>query len=399
MPITPQSLHASPNALAQHYTKFRVAERILLSGHSHQAWPDCGFDAQQQAWLDAANLVDDKWGASFERADRVRRGYARLLGEPDADIALAENTHELIVRLLSALPVRNRRRILTTDGEFHSIRRQVDRLAEEGVPVDKVDALPAESVAERLAERVDGRTLVVFISSVFFMNSRIVPNLSAVAEACRKHGATLVVDAYHHMNIVPFNVQALGLEDAYIVGAGYKYCQLGEGNGFMRLPKDCTLRPVITGWFSEFTALTKRPDGGVSYGPAGHRFAGATYDATANYRGARVFEFFEEQGLTPSLLRDVSQHQVGLLMSSFDALDLDPEVIDRDRTVALKDVGGFLALRSPHAGPLHAALKQRGIYTDFRGDVLRLGPAPYLSDAQLTDGITALGECVRSLPH
>ncbi|HEX6694306.1 MAG TPA: hypothetical protein VF035_06425, partial [Longimicrobiales bacterium] len=144
--ITPDSLHASPNALAQHYTKFRVTERILLSGHSHQAWPDCGFDAQQQAWLDAANLVDDKWGAAFERADRVRKGYARLLGEPYADIALAENTHELIVRLLSALPVKKRQRILTTDGEFHSIRRQVDRLAEEGIPVDKVDAMPVESV-------------------------------------------------------------------------------------------------------------------------------------------------------------------------------------------------------------------------------------------------------------
>ena len=28
--------------------------RLLLTGHSHQAWPDCGFAAQQRAWLDAA---------------------------------------------------------------------------------------------------------------------------------------------------------------------------------------------------------------------------------------------------------------------------------------------------------------------------------------------------------
>ena len=395
--ITPDMLHATPNALAHHYTKFRVAERILLTGHSHQAWPDCGFDAQQQAWLDAAEYVDDKWGPAFERADGVRAGYGRLLGEPDADIALAENTHELIVRLLSALPVKKRQRILATDGEFYSIRRQIDRLAEEGVPVDKVPALPVETVAERLAAAVNDRTLVVFISSVFFMNGRIVPNLRAVADACRRHGATLVVDAYHHMNIVPFDIRALGLEDAFVVGAGYKYCQLGEGNAFLRIPKDCALRPVIAGWFSEFGSLTKRPGDGVSYGPRGHRFAGATYDPTANYRGARVFEFFQEQGLTPALLRAVSQHQIGLLASSFDALDLDPAVVDRDRAVALNEIGGFLALRSPHAGDLHARLKAQDIYTDFRGDVLRLGPAPYLSDAQIADGVSALGQAARAL--
>ena len=49
------------NPLAQHYSRFRVSERLLLTGHSHQAWPDVGFEAQQRAWLDAAELVDDKW--------------------------------------------------------------------------------------------------------------------------------------------------------------------------------------------------------------------------------------------------------------------------------------------------------------------------------------------------
>ena len=46
------------NPLASHYSRFHVAERLLLTGHSHQAWPDVSFDAQQQAWLDAAEFVD-----------------------------------------------------------------------------------------------------------------------------------------------------------------------------------------------------------------------------------------------------------------------------------------------------------------------------------------------------
>ena len=51
-------------------------------------------------------------------------------------------------------------------------------------------------------------------------------------------------------------------------------------------------------------------------------------------------DFFERRGLTPSLLRRVSQHQVGRLVDAFDALALDPAVIRRD-DVRLTDIGGF----------------------------------------------------------
>ncbi len=394
------ALYATPNSLASNYSRFRVTERLLLTGHSHQAWPDCAFDAQQQAWLDAATYVDDKWEHAMARADRVRLGYATLLGESHtggANIALAENTHELLVRLFSALDWSGGRGLLTTDGEFHSARRQADRMEEAGIPVVRITAKPVETVAERIAAQVNDRTAVVIVSSVFFLTGRIVPGLRLIADACRRHGAVLIVDVYHHMNVIPFSVSGEGLEDAYITGAGYKYCQLGEGNGFMRLPEACELRPVITGWFSEFAALAAHRKPGVQYGEGGHRFAGATYDATANYRGARVFDFFIEQGLTPAVLREVSQHQVGLLMESFDALDLDPSLIDRDGGTALQDIGGFMALRSARAGDIHRALKLKDVYTDYRGDVLRFGPAPYLTDAQVVASMAILGETVRAL--
>src|SRR5262245_52676775 len=63
--IAPEALYQTPNALAASYSRFKVDSRILLTGHSHQAWPDCGFEAQQQAWLDAAEFVDDKWERAF----------------------------------------------------------------------------------------------------------------------------------------------------------------------------------------------------------------------------------------------------------------------------------------------------------------------------------------------
>ncbi len=394
--MDPASLYHAPNALAPHYSRFRVAERLLLTGHSHQAWPDRGFEAQAAAWLDAAQYVDDKWEHAFARAERVREGFAGLLGDVGGGIALAPNTHELLVRLLSALPLRARPRLVTTDGEFHTIRRQLDRLAEEGLEVVRVAEAPLESLAARLGRAVDDRTAMVLVSAVFFDTGRIARGLGEVAVSCRRHGAALLLDVYHALNVVPVSLADAGLGDAFVVGGGYKYCQLGEGNCFLRLPPDTDLRPVVTGWYSEFTALADRQQPGrVAYGEGGDRFAGATYDPASHYRAAAVFDFFRERQLTPELLREVSRHQIGVLAAAFDALDLDPTVLGRDRDAPLSEIGGFLALRSPRATSLARALHARGVLTDARGEALRLGPAPYLSDRQLHDAIGLLGETAR----
>ena len=394
-------IRASPNALSPHYGRFKVTQRILLTGHSHQAWPDCALDGLIQCHADAAEHVDDKWHRAFEVADRVRHRFAALLGGASGpcsgDITLGANTHELLVRFISALPLERRPRLVTTDGEFHTIRRQLDRLQEFGLEIVKVNAEPVESLSARLVEATDDRTAAVFASSVLFRNARIVHDLGRVAERCQQVGAELLVDTYHQLNAVPFSLKGEGLEAAFVVGGGYKYVQAGEGNCFLRVPPGCNLRPVITGWYSEFGVLSGvTQPGQVQYGEGPDRFAGATYDPSSHYRAASVFEFFERHGLQPSFLREISQHQVALLARRFDDLDLDIAVIARARDVPLSEFGGFLALHTPHAAQFGAELKRRGISTDHRGSILRLGPAPYLSDAQLELAIDALGEVART---
>ncbi len=391
----------APRDLARHYTRFRVSERVLLTGHSHQAWPDVAFEAQKQAWLDAAEMVDDKWGRAFEVADQVRAGYRRLLDDPDGHIALGQNTHELLIRFLSALPLRDRPRLVTTDGEFHTIRRQLDRLESEGVEVVRVATHGGGStggrgaVAEALIGAVNDRTAAVLVSSVLFRDALIVDGLDQVARACAGVGAELLVDAYHSLNAVPFSVVEMGIEDAFVVGGGYKYCQLGEGNCFLRFPPDCTLHPVLTGWFAEFGTLAEAPgDGGVRYGEGHLRFAGSTYDPVSHYRAAAVFRFFRERRLDARRLREISLAQIRRLAAGVDALDLPPAVLTRDRSVPLSRRGGFLALETPRAGELACKLRGRGVYADSRGRVLRLGPAPYVTDEQLDEAVAVLGEVV-----
>jgi kynureninase len=394
--IQPSELHRSPNAIAADYSRFQVSERLLLTGHSHQAWPDVAFDGVLESYNDSATLVDDKWPRAFEKAEAVRAGYARLLHDAPDRIALAENTHELVIKFLSALPLKKRRRIVTTDGEYHSVRRQLDRLAEEGlIELVKVPVAPIDDLASRLAEAVSEATAAVTVSSVLFRTGQIVPGLPRLAQVCEQRGAELLIDAYHQVNIVPFDPR--GLEHAFVTGAGYKYVQAGEGNAFLRLPSGRAMRPVITGWFAEFETKEAPVSAGVQYGRGPWRFAGATYDPTANYRAAAVFDYFARRELTPELLRSVSQHQIGLIASSFDALDLNPSFLSRDRSLPLESIAGFMVLRSPRAGEICHALHDAGVFTDYRADALRIGPAPYLSDAQIEEAMRRLGDVVRGM--
>jgi kynureninase len=389
-------LYRSPNALAAHYERFRVAERLLLTGHSHQAWPDRAEIGQRRAFDDAAEHVDAKWERAFERAGRVRAGFARLLDTSPETVSLGTSTHDLLVKWLSALPLRERPCVVTTDAEFHSARRQLARLEEEGLRVLRVSARPADSVGERLAAAIDDRVAGVITSTVFYQTAEIAGALDLAAVACEKHGASLLLDAYHQLNVVPFSLRSLGLESAFVTGGGYKYCQLGEGNCFLRSPPGCTLRPRITGWFAEFAELDAARSNTVSYGARHERFAGASYDPTSHYRAAEVFDFFAEMGLTPELLREVSQYQVALLRAAIDALEPRPDILKRP-DLPLARLGGFLALESPRASEIQRELGRRGILADARGNHLRLGPAPYLSDEQLYRAVAGVEDVMKAL--
>jgi kynureninase len=376
----------SPDELARDYSAFRVAGRLLLTGHSHQAWPDVAREGVVEAWDDAALAVDDKWERAFAKAERVREGFRTLVGDPGGAIALDQNTHGLALRFLSALDLRSRPRLVTSDGEFHTLRRQLARLDEAGVHVVRVAARPAETLAERMANELDERTAAVLVSAVLFEDSRIVPGLDGLARACEARGVELLVDAYHALGCLPFELPS---DATWVVGGGYKYLQLGEGNCFLRLPPHADeLRPAITGWYAEFEEMAaEKTPGAVEYPRGGARFAGSTYDPTSHYRAARVFDFWADKGLTPNDLRERYLAQTTRLAGGLAELGL---AVDQDR----EPFGGFVAVEVADAEAVSGRLADEGVFTDSRGRHLRLGPAPYVTDDQLEEALRVLAACL-----
>lgn len=411
---SPQSIHAlvhgcpGENPLAPLYQDFQVHARALLTGHSHQAWPDCAKQGVLAAYQDAALHADDKWERALRKAERVRQGFAERLDDPTGAYVLGQNVHELFVRWCSALPAyqdqktkSQPRPMLCSEGEFHSLRRQLDRWREYGLPLQTLPHTPkvATQFAEILASKPKAHFGAVILSAVGYLQGLWVPNLDQLAQIARDKETPLLIDAYHAINVTTFSVQTLDLHDAFIVGGGYKYCQLGEGACFLRIPQHLSARPGITGWFAEFE-LRDRVDPTshqVHYplGPAA--FAGSTYDPTSHYRAAAVFDHFDRLDLTPKRLAAINQRQLTRLKEQLVALGLPPQRIALAHETKAPQRAGFLALRTPFAQTLSQALRAHQVYTDARHDILRLGPAPYLSDAQLDQGIEALQQCLATL--
>lgn len=384
------------NRLIPHYSHFDVSNRLLFTGHSHQAWPDVALDGQYEYFYTCANKVDEKWSVAFEKTEKLRNYLRNYYDDPDGLYCREQNTHILIVSLLSSLDLRSKPKIITTDGEFHSMYRQLHRLEEEGIEVVRVPVNPDDSFGERFIEEMDINTSIVMLSRVYFETSLLNDFLPEIASAARLMNIPVLIDDYHGTNVVPLSIKEESLEDCYFLIGGYKYLQWGEGNCFLRFPKECDLRPVITGWFASFSTLEgPRTDAPVHYDDSDQRFATATYDPSSQFRAAKVVDFFEQQGLTAQVLRNQYEDQVGLLRSLFQEKDFDPDIIRVSHTEPISKNGGFLSLTSAHARTIKADLLERGIYTDARNNILRLGPAPYTTESQIEQVIDELETSIK----
>lgn len=372
------------------YSRFVTDQRILLSGHSHQAWPDVARDAMIEAFDDAALLVDDKWyHAVFPRMKSVGSKILTRLGFADTDaITFGKSTHELVTRLLSCFPLSSRPTIVTTTGEFHSLHRQLSRLSEEGLRVVWVDANDRSTLADRLLEAIVPGVSLVAVSAVLFEDAFVLPRLGEIVDKAVSLGAIPLVDAYHAFNVVPIEWgPAHG--KLFVTAGGYKYAEFGEGICFLRVPADSTLRPVDTGWFADFSALERERTGRIDYGPGGDRFSGATFDPTPFYRADAVLRHFDSFGLTIERLRTISLRQTGRIISALEEAGLGERIVTPR---AEERRGGFIALRCPNASTVVGRLRGRGVFADSRRDILRLGPAPYLYDDEIDRGVRLAAE-------
>jgi len=353
--------------------------RLHMAAHSHHLWPDASYDGQVECWTDAARLADRKWDRIMgELWPAAQAEVAAELGSGDPTaIVFSANTHDFIIRLVSACPRADPGclRVLTSDGEFHSARRQFARWAEDGWLA--LTTLPADHILE--AARGGGYDLVM-VSHVLFGSGEIVSDINAIAALGKPAGPWVVIDGYHTFMALDTPFQETFARSAFYLAGGYKYAMAGEGLGLMHCPPGFGPRPPITGWYAEFGDL-KAPPGGVGYTSDAMRFMGATFDSSSLYRFFAIRRMLAGEGLTTAA---ISAHVAALQTQLLDSV--------RGTALATAELinpldgqphARFLAFRSPKAASWQAQLMAADCVTDVRGDVLRIGLGLYHDAADI----------------
>jgi selenocysteine lyase/cysteine desulfurase len=348
--------------------------RLHFAAHSHHLWPDSSFEGHVQAWNDAARLADRKWDKVMEEmwpAAQAEVADELGTGQPEA-IVFAPNTHDLLVRLFAAVSSRWPIRVLTSDAEFLSARRQFARWEEAGAAVvERVPVEPFDSFSDRFLEAArTGENDFIFVSQVFFGSGRLFDRVEDLARLGRPEGPWVVIDGYHAFMALrePFGESVS--HGAFYLGGGYKYAMAGEGCAFMHAPASFGDRPRISGWFAEFEDLSL-PPGQVGYAKDARRYLGATFDPSGLYRFVAVRRMLAQNELTTaSISRYCGELQKRLLAELTGTPLRDAELLNPlDRGPHAR----FLAFRSPDAERWHAGLMKQNCVTDVRADVLRIG--------------------------
>jgi len=366
--------------------------RLHFAAHSHHLWPDASFEGQVAAWDDAARLADRKWDRVMDEIwpKAQARVAAELGSRQAAAIVFAPNTHDFLIRLLSACPRRGQQvRLLTSDGEFHSARRQFARWAEDGwLAIENVAAEPADDLSARFLERArSGEHDLIFVSQILFGSGRIFDKVDELAALARPGGPWVVIDGYHAFMAIDRPLGERAGDQAFYLGGGYKYAMAGEGCAFMHAPPGFGPRPSVTGWFAEFEDLSL-PASAIGYAADARRFLGATFDPSGLYRFVAVQDMLEENGLCTARISAHCAQLMEQLLGGLEGTALaGAELLN---PIDGRPHARFLAFRGGAAQSWYTQLKAMNVITDVRGDVLRIGFGLYQDEDDVERLLIAL---------
>jgi len=321
----------------------------------------------------------------------TRAAVARLLGAAPEEIALTPNTSTGLNVAAGALPVAPGEVILLSDREFPAnvypwMARRRSGVVVERAPVTSRGYPDEDYLVERLA---DPRVRVLAVSLVQFSNG-FRADLGRLGDACRAHGARLVVDGIQGVGVSPLDVATVPVD---VLSCGGQKWLLGPwGSGFCYVRRELieSLEPPVVGWMSyegmdDFSNL-------LSYGDRlvgdARRFEVSSL-ATQDHLGlATSIGLLLELGvetiaaylrsLGEPVLAWARQHGVPIVSPTDD--------LHRSQIVCIAP---------PDAKEAHRRLRQAGVVCAFREGAIRLAPHCYNTMEEMEKVVEVLDQLMR----
>jgi len=310
----------------------------------------------------------------------------RLLEAPPGSVGLhgnATSAHAAIVASLE--PIGARRRIVTSSGDFHSMRYFWRGQETRGFEVVEVDANSAAHADAATFEPFLDETVRIVALSLVSPRTGALLDARRIVERAHACGAVVVLDVYQAIGVVPVRVSDLGAD--VVIGGTHKW--LGGGGmglafAYVAPHKAKELSPVYPGWLghADIAAFAER------YEPAegGIRFQQGTLAMEPIYTARAGIQWVLDQGI--DVIRERSLH---LTQRLYDRA-VEKGLSVRSPREASKR-GGMICIDTADPDRIVDALSDKGIDIDARPRAgLRIGPHPCASEVDCDQVIDAIAE-------
>ena len=338
-------------------------------------WATRGVRAWGEGWWEMNVRVGDKVGA--------------IIGAPPGTVSMHQNISLAQGILLSCFDYDGpRNKVVIESGIFPSVYYVLRGMLPPHVEIQMIESEDGGITVpvERLLEAIDERTLLVPISHVLFRSAYIL-DVQAIIEKAHAVGATVILDGYHAVGIIPVNVTALNVD--FYLGGVLKWMCGGPGGVFLYARPDHlkTVRPRLTGWMAHKRPFAFEVDE-IDLREDAFRFLNGTPAIPSLYANEPGIDIIAQVGVEN--IRRKSMHQTALLIALAEEAGFK---INSPRDPAQR--GGTVTLEpDPTCSyEISRELIARNILVDYRPQAgIRLSPHFYNSDEELIQAIEAIKE-------
>jgi len=247
--------------------------------HAFGCIPPIAYEtATEEMYTAYCGLGNFSWDTLFEKTmpEAILHIKSLLDINDSSAVEFGHNSHELVTRIISTsfdrllsnsvdvLPIR----IVTTDTEFYSLTRQMNRFTSHQlsrIEVDVVPIHPLDSFLDRLVQRITSDNTYIdyiYISQITYSQETVVPSIPEAVQRIKdavslldKQYPTVLIDGYHGFGAIPTSLN--NVDCIYISGV-LKHVGAGANLAFAVVP-ECyysKLRPVLTGWLADVSVLS-----------------------------------------------------------------------------------------------------------------------------------------------
>lgn len=319
--------------------------------------------------------MDESWeeGGWLDEMNRFRSAIAKLIGLNDKTCVVPKTSAGQGLRaVLSAFPVASPLRVVATRGEFDSIDFLLKAYAEKGrIEVRWIEPSKTEQgiplfEGSRVLDAIEKGTDLLVLSHVAFATGQVCPSLEEAIAKAHSLGALALVDAYHAVGVMPFDM--LSLDADFVIGGSYKYMRGGPGACWLAIhPRNVCLKTLDTGWFAKRSRFGYDRPELPERAAGGDAWLESTPPVLTFYQARAGLELVSALGV--DRLREYGLRQLAHLRSEFACLGVSC-FHPADPT----QFGAFALVPCGDAPAASDRLRELGVNTDARSNAVRFGP-------------------------